>query len=59
MSLTYPLLELVLDEKLKRPGPQELLGLHGRFVMIEALVDGLPEDVLELVVGTQVLLGPS
>lgn len=55
---SYPIAELVLYEELQGARLHQLLGLHGRLVVLEALVDGLAEDILELVVGAQVLLGP-
>lgn len=54
----YPIAKLVLHQELQGAGLEQLLGLHGGLVGLEALIENLAQDVLELVVGPQVLLGP-
>lgn len=55
---TYPILELVLHQKLQRSGLEDLFPLHGRCVGLEPGVNSFSNDILELVVGPQVLLWP-
>lgn len=55
----HPVAKLVLHEKLQRARLEQLLGLSGRGRRAGvALVDDPAQDVLELVVGAQLLLGP-
>lgn len=58
VCIAHPVPKLVLHQKLQRPRLEQLLRLHGGLVRAEPLVDDLAQDVLELVVRPEVLLGP-
>lgn len=56
---TNPIAVPVLREEPQRLGLGQLLSLHRGRVVLVSLSDGLGQDVLELVVRTKGLLGPS
>ena len=55
---TYPLLQLVTQQHLQRPRLLQLLRLLAGVEARVTLVYGLAQDILQLVVGPQGLLGP-
>lgn len=54
----YLVHEPVLLEDLEGPCLEQLLRLHGRLVVLVPSVNSCSDDILELVVGAQGLLGP-
>jgi hypothetical protein len=56
--VTHLVLEPILQQHLQRPRVGHFARLHGRVVPFEALVHRGPDDILQLVVWSEFLLGP-